>query len=310
MTTTETPTDPHLSPLTAPQVDRLVALALATCRKLGFDLEYDAGALIPAAVLDALDPEAPGPILGLTNLARAIAQEDPDDWPQFVDTHFTELLRRLDEGAPDPPDDPARELIQRLVPRTSLPPHWVADRPDVIPGLLSVPATLHDTTVTMYLDPTDLGLTWSAAEALGLANLRRRTDHLELLEEDGVQLARLTGDSFTASRALVLDTVLRETLQLPDLPSAVLAAVPARDLLLIHVIQDLKVLPALGLLLHLTARAHSQAPGPLSPEVHLVTFTTSGHPTWHPATTSTSPTALALSTQLTTLITCLPSEIR
>ncbi|WP_405064067.1 hypothetical protein OG474_21115 [Kribbella sp. NBC_01505] len=303
MTTTETRTDPHLSPLIVLQADRLVALSLATCRRHGFALEYDAGALIPA-------DSSPGPILGLTNLARAIAQEDPDDWPQFVDTHFIELLRRLDEGAPDPPNDPARELIQRLVPRSALPPNWIDDRPDVLPGLLSVPATLHDTTVTMYLDPTDLGLTWSAAEALGLANLRRRTDHLELLEEDGVQLARLTGDCFTASRALVLDTVLHETLNLSELPPAVLAAVPSRDLLLLHVVQDLSVLPALGLLLHLTDRAHSQAPGPLSPDIHLVTFTPAGHPTWHPATTTTSPTTLALSPQLTTLISSLPPEVR
>ncbi|TDD57436.1 hypothetical protein E1263_23575 [Kribbella antibiotica] len=253
MTTTETTTDPHLGPLTARQADRLITLAIATCRRLGFDLEYDAGALLPAI----LDPDAPGPMLGLTNLARAIAQQEPGDWPQFVDTHFIELLRRLDEGAPAPPSNPASELIQRLVPRTSLPPNWVADRPDIIPGLLSVPATVHDDTVTMYLDPTDLGLTWSAAEALGLANLRRRTGHLELLEADGIQLARLAGDSFTASRALVLDTVLHETLGLAELPSAVLAAVPARDLLLIHVIRDLTALPALGLMLHLTAKKKS-----------------------------------------------------
>ncbi len=305
MTTTDTPTDAYLSPLSGAQVDRLVTLALSTCRRLGFDLHYRAGALMTLP-----ESDASGPILGLTNLARAIAQQDPDDWPQFVDIHFTDLLGRLDEGVPDPPDDPATQLIQRLVPRASLPPNWVDDRPDVLPGLLSVPATLHNHTVTMYLDPTDLGLTWSAAEALGLANLRRRPDHLELLEEDGVQLARLTGDSFTASRALVLDTVLHETLNLPDLPPAVLAAVPSRDLLLIHVVQDLSVLPALGLLLHLTARAHTQAPGPLSPDIHLVTFTPTGHPTWHPATTQTSPTTLALSPHLTTLITSLPPDTR
>ncbi|GAA1705208.1 hypothetical protein GCM10009745_60950 [Kribbella yunnanensis] len=299
MTTTETPTDAYLSPLTAAQVDRLVTLALSTCRRLGFDLLYEAGALFSPG---------PGPILGLTNLARAIAHQDPDDWPQFIDIHFTDLLRRLDQGVPDPPDNPAAQLIQRLVPRTSLPPNWVGSRPDVLPGLLSVPATQQDETVTMYLDPTDLGLTWSAAEALGLANLRRRPDHLELLAEDDVQIARLTGDSFTASRALVLDTVLHETLNLPTLPSAVLAAVPSRDLLLIHIVKDLSVLPALGHLLHLAARAHSHAPGPLSPDIHLVTFTPTGHPTWHPATTHSTPTTLALSPQLTTLVSSLPAE--
>ncbi|TDC30098.1 hypothetical protein E1261_14020, partial [Kribbella albertanoniae] len=109
MTTTDTPTDAYLSPLSGAQVDRLVTLALSTCRRLGFELQYRAGALMAI-------PETSGPILGLTNLARAIAQQDPDDWPQFVDIHFTDLLGRLDEGVPDPPDDPATQLIQRLVP--------------------------------------------------------------------------------------------------------------------------------------------------------------------------------------------------
>ena len=56
---------------------------------------------------------------------------------------------------------------------------------------------------------------------------------------------------------------------------------------MLHVIRDLSVIPTLGLLLNLAARSHSHDPGPLIPDVHLVT-THDGALTWHPATT-TSP---------------------
>ena len=163
---------------------------------------------------------------------------------------------------------------------------------------MSVPATINDGTVTMYLEPPDLGLTWPEAERFGLANLRRLTDHVEYLDHDDIRIAFVTGTPFAASRALVLDTVLRDSLHLDHHPPhGLLAAVPARDLLLLHVIKDLSVIPALGLLINLAARSHTHDPGPLSPEVHLVTPTTPtpeaspdpSHPfTWHPATT-TSP---------------------
>jgi hypothetical protein len=78
----------------------------------------------------------------------------------------------------------------------------------------------------------------------------------------------------------------------------VLAAVPARDTLLLHVIESLTVIPALGVLLNVAARCHARDPGPLSPEVYLVTpdFT------WHPATTALPDhTPLRLSPELETL---------
>jgi hypothetical protein len=150
----------------------------------------------------------------------------------------------------------------------------------------------------MYLDPTDFGLTWSDADRFGLANLRRITDHVEYFDHDDIRIALLTGSIFTASRALVLDTVLRESLHLEPPPYGVLAALPARDLLLIHVIRDLAVIPALGQMLNLASRSHTHDPGPLIPDVHLVTPTFE----WYPATTpSPDNTPLRLSPQLDAL---------
>ena len=274
--------DPVLTPLSRAQAARLVRLALTAAAQLGIDVSYEGGAaLVPVA------PDAGGPVLGLSNLARILSRYEEQHWPALVEEHFVELLHRLRQGPPAPPADPERELIQRLVPRDALPTDWTLDRPDFVPGLVSVPATIDDDVVTMYLDPSDFGLTWSETERIGLTNLRRLTDHVEYVEHDDVRIALITGHAFAASRALVLDTVLRESLHVDHPPHGVLAALPSRELLLVHVIQDLSVIPALGLLLNLAARSHTHDPGPLSPDVHLATSTsTESSWTWHPATTA------------------------
>lgn len=289
--------DPVLTPLTRGQAARLISLGLSIAARLGLDVMYEGGAaLVP------VEPSASSPVLGLSNLARIIARYDEDRWPALVEEHFVQLQERLREGPPLPPTDPERDLIQRLVPRDALPTEWTSGRPDFLPGLLSVPSTTEDGVVTMYLDPTDFGLTWSEAERHGLANLRRVTDHVEYLTQDDLRIAAVTGSPYAASRALVLDTVLRESLQTETPSYGVLAALPSRDLLLIHVIEDLSVIPALGLMLNLTARSHSHDPGPLSPDVYLVTRTADTPWTWHPATTpSPDHTPLRLSSQLQSL---------
>lgn len=284
---------PVLIPLTHAQAARFVRLSLTAAARLGLAVTYEGGgALVP------VDPAADAPIIGLSNLARAVSGYEAHRWPALIEEHFVQLLQRLRSGPPLPPTDPERDLIQRLVPRDALPPNWTADRADFLPGLVSVPATAQEGVVTMYLDPADFGLTWSDADRFGLANLRRITDHVEYFDHDDIRIALLTGTIFTASRALVLDTVLRESLHLEPPPYGVLAALPARDLLLIHVIRDLAVIPALGQMLNLASRSHTHDPGPLIPDVHLVTPTFE----WHPATTpSPDTTPLRLSPQLDAL---------
>ena len=287
--------DPVLTPLTRTQAARLVRIGLTVAARLGLDVAYDGGAaLVP------VESSASGPVLGLSNLARILSRYEEQHWPALVDEHFVQLVDCLRHGPPAPPADPERELIQRLVPREALPADWAADRPEFVPGLLSVPSAVNDGVVTMYLDPPDLGLTWAEAERFGLTNLRRLTDHVEYVDHDDIRIALVTGTAFAASRALVLDTVVRESLHLDHPSHGLLVALPARDLLLVHVVHDLSVIPALGLLLNLAARSHTHDPGPLSPDVHLVTPTNttklspeavsgpdSSHTwTWHPATTA------------------------
>lgn len=285
--------DPVLPPLSRRQADRLVCLALHAAADLDLMLTYRGGAaLVPT------DPASDKPMVGLSNLARVVVRYEEDDWPALVEEHLRHILEQLRDGSPPLPADPERELIQRIVPREALPSDWTTDRPDFVPGLISVPSMEADGIVTMFLEPSDLDLTWSDAERFGLANLRLLEDAVEFVDHEDLRIAFISGDGYAASRALVLDTVLRETLQVEHAPYGVLATLPTRDTLILHVIEDLSVIPALGLLLNLAARCYSRDPGPLSPDVFLVTpdFT------WHPATTApTDQAPLRLSPELESL---------
>ncbi|WP_328333571.1 hypothetical protein OHA70_16910 [Kribbella sp. NBC_00382] len=270
--------DPVLLPLSRAEAAHLVRLSLEAATTLGLTGRYDGrGALSLQRTPTAAGPPGKAPPLqrfeaGLTNLARLVADERPDHWPRLVGEHFERLVDVLRNGFAPRPADPQTELIQRLATKDSLDPRVVGAAPEFVPGLLSVPATSSDGAITMYFDPeSDLGLTWPEAESYGLRNLRAMTDSVSYAAYDGTHVAMISGSIFAASRALVLDTVLRESLHVENPRYGVLVAMPVRDLLLVHVITSLSAIPALGMMLNLAGRSHATDPGPLSPWVYLVT---------------------------------------
>lgn len=272
--------DSALAPLTGPQTAHLVRLAVAAAGEFGLRATFDgtdALLLSPGPLLPGLDSDL---VAGLGNLARIVATEHPHRWPQLVSDHFHRLGEHLSHGPPAPPTDPVRDLVARLVPTTSLPPAWTAGTPEFLPGLLAVPATHDDGVVTLHVDAADFGMTRAEALDAALTNLRRRPDHVEFVDHEGAAIAVIGGSTFAASRALVLDTVLRETLHVEDPPHGVLVALPARSLLLVHVVTDLSILPALAVMLGLSLRAYSTQPGPLTPWIQYV-----ADAKWQPATT-------------------------
>ncbi|GAB3822395.1 hypothetical protein [Kribbella italica] len=272
--------DRALPPLTASQAAHLVRLALDAAGERGLRATFDGTDALLLAPGPLLPHVRSGLVAGLGNLARIVAPEHPQRWPQLVSDHFDRLGEHLSHGPPPPPTDPVRDLVARLVPTTSLPPAWTAGTPEFLPGLLAVPATHDDGVVTLHLDPADFGMTRAEALDAALANLRRRTDQVELVDHEGAAIAVIGGSSFAASRALVLDTVLRETLHVENPPHGVLVALPARSLLLVHVVTDLSILSALAVMLGLSLRAHSTQPGPLTPWIQYVADSS-----WYPATT-------------------------
>ena len=79
----------------------------------------------------------------------------------------------------------------------------------------------------MHFDIDRLGVPWAELTRMGLANLRRLEDKVELVQQpgdNGAGVGMLTGGIFTASRALVLDTVLRESLRVENPPFGCLVA--------------------------------------------------------------------------------------
>ncbi len=285
--------DPLLTPLTSTEADHLVRLsmtALATHGVLTIHIHNDRTLLVTSTPDDTSGSGSgpgsgsgsgiKGAVFGLTNLARIVSAHPPQQWRQLVEQHFDCLLARV-QRPPGAPPDPEKDLYLRLIARASVPDELSAGISDFLPGLIAVPASNQNGTYALHFQPDSFGLTWTEAHRIALTNLNKFTDTVSIVERDGVELAVLSDSSWSASRALVLDTVLRESLQIENPQYGVLVALPARHLLLIHVIRDLAVLPALSAMLRLTHEAFESAPGPLTRSIYLVDQ--SG---WHPATTS------------------------
>ena len=262
---------PELTPLTMTQADRLVRLAEAAVAERGLPMRYDgAAALVPIG--DDGAPVGDGTFAGLVNLARVVGDLPRQQWRYAVAAHFDQML--LPGGRPEIPEDLEDELYLRLVSASATEPGWTDRMPEFVQGVLAAPATYSGTAVAMHFDIDSLGVPWAELTRMGLANLRRLEDKVELVRQpgdNGAEVAMLTGGMFTASRALVLDTVLRESLRVENPPFGCLVAMPARDMLLIHVVRDQTVVSAFGMLARLANCFFADSPGPLSPHVYYVT---------------------------------------
>ncbi|MFI7063841.1 hypothetical protein ACIBL3_22835 [Kribbella sp. NPDC050124] len=258
---------PVLVPLTMTQVDRLVRLAEDAVAHRGLPLRYDGTAALVPIGSDGV-PVAEGMFAGLANLARTVAGLPRQQWRSAVSAHFDQMMPP--GGPPTIPDDLDSELYLRLVCASTIEPTWAERVPEFVPGVLTVPATYAGRAVAMHFDSDRLGVPWAEATRIGLANLRRLTDEVEQVRNDGAEVAVLTGGMFTASRALVLDTVLRESLRVENPPFGCLVAMPARDMLLVHVVRDQKVVTALDMIVRLATCFFAGSPGPVSPHVYYV----------------------------------------
>jgi hypothetical protein len=263
-------------PLTASQAERLVRLSEEAVAKRGFSMRYDgAGALVPVGS-DGV-PVQDGMSAGLMNLARTVADLPRQQWRSAVTAHFDQMTSP--DGPPPIPDDLENELYLRLVCAATIDPEMGDGVPEFAPGVLTVPATYVGRGVAMHFNIDSLGVPRDEATRMGLANLRSLRDEVETVRFDGAELTLLTGSMFTASRALVFDTVLRESLQVENPPFGCLVAMPARDMLLVHVLRDQTMVKALQLLITTASSMFSTRPGPVSPHVY---YTTDGE--WHQVT--------------------------
>jgi hypothetical protein len=210
-----------------------------------------------------------GPLMGLDNLARRLQLFPTARWPELVRAQLTTML------SVSLPDSVAPEHLRAKLER----PETLGDldyQPlELLPGLPAVlSAQLPGATVQMgTLDRVE-GRDQAYATALdNLTRLplprhvRRRADPrvphswIEFLE---------AGDSFGASRVLVLPDVVRRVLRRDFPASGVLVAVPTKFDLWIHVPTDVSVVDTALLLAHDAFAQFSSAPFPLTPHVYLV----------------------------------------
>jgi len=260
---------PQLRPLTVGQAARLVRLAEAAAAKRGFAMRYDGvAALVPVGTGDVSADVAGGMTAGLGNLALKVANLPRQQWHAEVSDHFDQMPR------PDEvitvPDDLENKLYLRLACAAFHDPDMVRDTPEFVPGVVVVPAVYVGRAAAMYFDVDRLGLTRDQATRIGLANIRRIQDEVETVQLAGAELTVVGGGMFTASRALVFDTVLRESLRVEDPAHGCLVAMPARDQLVIHVLRDQTALNALAAMVSRTAELFATSPGAVSPHVYYV----------------------------------------
>ena len=259
---------PALSPLTMTQADRLVRLAEVAVADRGQPMRYDGTATLIPVGHDGV-PVDDGMFAGLANLARTVAGLPRQQWRAAVASHFDQMIPP--GGPPTIPEDLEAELYLRLVRASTIDPDWAERVPEFVPGVLTAPATYAGRAVAMHFDIDSLGVPWDEAARMGLANLRRLKDNVEhVRHHGGAEVAMLTGSMFTASRALVLDTVLRQSLRVENPPFGCLVALPARDMLLVHVLRDQTVVSALDMLVRLATCFFADSPGPVSPHVYYV----------------------------------------
>jgi hypothetical protein len=234
-------------------------------------MRYDGTAALVSIGSDG-SPPGDGPSAGLVNLARTVGDLPRQQWRDAVTAHFDQMLPP--GSRPSIPENLEDELYLRLVSASAIEPSWRDRVPEFVPGVLTAPATYTGRAVAMHFDIDSLGAPWSELSRIGLANLRRLEDKVELVQQpgdNGAEVAMLTGGMFTASRALVLDTVLRQSLRVENPPFGCLVGMPARDMLLIHVVRDHTVVSAFGMLARLASCFFADSPGPLSPHVYYVT---------------------------------------
>jgi hypothetical protein len=276
---------PLLTPLTVAQARRLVRLAETAAAERGFAMRYDgSAALVPIEAGDRTGETAQasdddqaarttaettaGMRAGLGNLALKVADLPRQLWRAAVNDHFDQMPRFDDIATV--PDDLENELYLRVACAANQSPEMVRDAPEFVPGVVTVPATYVGRAVAMHFDVDRLGLTRERATRIGLANLRRLRDEVHTVRLGGAELTMLTGGMFTASRALVFDTVLRESLRVEDPAHGCLVALPARDMLLVHVLRDQTALNALAALASRAAELFNTSPGMVSPHVYYV----------------------------------------
>jgi hypothetical protein len=211
---------------------------------------------------------------GLQNLAQICNQNPRAEWGEIISEHFEKVLGVLVEGEGMEADADDFEAVRgqlrpRLMSEESLQQAGIeCIAQPVAEDLVAVAVfDLPDTTMTVRADYLE---TW---EKTPEEVLRVATENLAAAEDlaPGMQRFDLEGggflhvygdDYYTASHLLLLERYLG-----PNCPFGALVAIPHRHVLLVHPLQDLRVVPTLNSLIGIALGMFEEGPGSITPHL-------------------------------------------
>lgn len=215
---------------------------------------------------------------GLWNIATDCHRHPRSTWRRMVAAHIRAGLqidpsKDLFEGLSR--QEVLRHTYVRLYATANLPdPSWYHYGRAVAPGVVELIALQRRRATVIFRDQ-DIerfgGL--HTLREVGLGNLRTLpVEHRELMETpQGGHFRVLSGSSsFTASRVLTLDRLVQQLFGDVDTPHGVLAALPNRNEVAVHVIKDTSAVPTVINLATFAELAHRMAPGQLSRDVYWI----------------------------------------
>ncbi|MCX4824545.1 hypothetical protein OG883_32755 [Streptomyces sp. NBC_01142] len=253
--------DPHLPALTTDQAEHLRELVRL----------HHSGRGTPVTVTgDTV--HAPQGTRALHNLAEMCRRADARVWPQLVDQHFS-ALDSASRVTLDTPDQILQDTYLRLVPEDAIPPEAAPSfqyARHIAPGLLETLALDLPDAVRILDDQAVARAGVEQLRAAGRANLIKEPVEYDVTRaQSGASMHIVSGQSmFIASKALVLDDLVR-TVTGRELPEhGALFTVPSRHYLVFHPLADHEVVDAVNDLSAFGLGAYQDNPGPLSPRLY------------------------------------------
>ncbi len=224
--------------------------------------------------------QAQGSVIGLRNLAQLCAQAPVEQWQSLVEAHFDSLLEYLISKEALQLGGALAQLRTQL--RARIYSEEISNR---VPDLVYRPGP-EGTIEVLVLDmPTSMrtvarseverwGVDVATLLDIGRQNLRlyHAVERQPISIQPGVRVDIYASDPFyTASFVLLPEVWLAE----PNMHGA-LIALPRRDTLIVHNIQDLGAMDAMEAMLRAAVDLYAEGPGSISPYVywyHDATFT-------------------------------------
>ena len=260
--------DKHLTFLTVTEADRVRELMREALVARGLTVRVNGNHL---QVPD-------GPTFGLWNVAALCHGSDPTDhaWRAVVAAHVEKLMYGYVVGDPFAgltQDELCSRVYTKLWAEQHLPDYDIPSVPFAAGLVETLCLDVPGGTTLISSDRVDRFGGWDELHALGRANLAARPFEFMELVPTPVHghYWRLTGDLYTASKALLLPDLLPELRDdvppLADVGMGWLVSMPNRNEICWHMVQDGAVLPSLRSLMEHAGEAFNDAPGQLSTHV-------------------------------------------